>query len=81
MYLMQENLRYDKVAEAFGGRGEYVRTPEELRAALRRAYDEAVKNSVPTLIAAAGIKEFTIARLYPPGLAPSTEPGVGANMH
>jgi thiamine pyrophosphate-dependent acetolactate synthase large subunit-like protein len=78
---MQENLRYDKVAEAFGVRGEYVRTPEELRAALRRSYAEAAKNGTPTLIAAQAIKEFTNGKLYPPGFAPWTEPGVGANMH
>ena len=38
MYLFQENLRYDKMAEGLGARGEYVRTPEELRAALKRSY-------------------------------------------
>ena len=31
LYLFQENLRYDKMAEGLGARGEYVRTPEELR--------------------------------------------------
>jgi len=81
MYLMQENLRYDKIAEGLGVRGEYVRTPEELRSALKRSYDEAAKNGTPTLIAAQGIKEFTIPKLYPPGRGPLTEPGVGANMH
>ena len=29
--------RYDKVVEAFGGHGEYVERPEELRPALERA--------------------------------------------
>ena len=81
MYLMQENLRYDKVAEGLGVRGEYVRTPEELRSALKRSYDEAAKNSTPTLIVAQGIKEFKIPKLYPPGRGPETEPGVSANMH
>ena len=38
MYMFQENLRYDKIAESLGTRGEYVRTPEELRAALKRSY-------------------------------------------
>jgi thiamine pyrophosphate-dependent acetolactate synthase large subunit-like protein len=34
MYLFQESPRYDKMAEGLGARGEYVQTPEELRAAL-----------------------------------------------
>ncbi len=58
-----------------------MRTPEELRAALKRSYDEAAKNGTPTLIAAQAIKEFSNGKLYPPGFAPSTEPGVGANLH
>ena len=28
LHLFQENMRYDKVAEGFGARGEYVHTPE-----------------------------------------------------
>ena len=39
MYLFQENLRYDKIAEALGARGEYVKTPAELTAALQRIND------------------------------------------
>ena len=46
MYLFQENLRYDKMAENLGTRGEYVRTPEELRAALKRSYDAAEKQGL-----------------------------------
>ena len=38
MHLFQENLRYDKLAEALGGHGEYVTTPGEFRPALERAY-------------------------------------------
>ena len=37
LHLFQENIRYDRIAEALGAHGAYVRTPEELRAALQRA--------------------------------------------
>jgi len=40
------NARYDKVSEAFGGRGFFVNTPDELRKALH----EAAQESMPTLI-------------------------------
>ena len=81
MYLFQENLRYDKIAENLGARGEYVRTPEELRAALRRSYDAAAKQSYSTLINCQGIKEFNLDKLYPPALTFAPEPGVGAMSH
>jgi len=81
MYLFQENLRYDKMAEHLGARGEYVRTPEELRAALKRSYDAAGKQGHSTLINCQGIKEFNLASRYPPGLDFSPEPGVGAIKH
>jgi thiamine pyrophosphate-dependent acetolactate synthase large subunit-like protein len=81
MYLFQENLRYDKMAEHLGTRGEYVRTPEELRAALKRSYDAAARQGYSTLINCQGIREFNVARLYPPGLGFAPEPGVGAIRH
>lgn len=81
MYLFQENLRYDKIAEHLGARGEYVRTPEELRAALRRSYDAAAKQNFSTLINCQGIKEFNLDKLYPPALTFAPEPGVGAMSH
>ena len=40
------NARYDRVIEAFGGRGFFVNTPEELRTAL----SEAAHETMPTLI-------------------------------
>ena len=40
------NARYDRVIEAFGGRGFYVATPDELRQALR----DAARATMPTLI-------------------------------
>ena len=43
IHLFQENLRYDKLAEALGGHGEYVTRPAEFRPALERAYQVAVR--------------------------------------
>jgi thiamine pyrophosphate-dependent acetolactate synthase large subunit-like protein len=81
MYLFQENLRYDKLAEGLGARGEYVRTPEQLRDALGRSYKIAENERVSTLINCQALKEFSSARDYPPGLPRLVEPGVGSYMH
>lgn len=81
MYLFQENLRYDKMAEGLGARGEYVRTPEELREALKRSYQAAAQESLSTVINVQALKEFTSAKSYPPGVALNPEPGVGAFAH
>lgn len=81
MYLFQENLRYDLMAEGLGARGEYAHTPEQLRSALKRSYEGAVKESVSTLINVQALKEFTSARHYAPGVALNPEPGVGAFAH
>lgn len=64
-HLFQENLRYDLAAEALGCRGEYARTPEQLRAALQRAYDHAAKESLPTVINVQSIKEYSSNTQYP----------------
>jgi thiamine pyrophosphate-dependent acetolactate synthase large subunit-like protein len=81
LYLFQEDLRYDRIAENLGARGEYVRTPEELRAALKRSYDAAAKQGFSTLINCRGLGDFNLADRYPPGLDFSPEPGVGAIKH
>jgi thiamine pyrophosphate-dependent acetolactate synthase large subunit-like protein len=81
MYLMQENIRYDKMAEAMGARGEYCQTPEQFREALKRSYQAAAKEGACTLINCQGLKEFTTGRPYPPGIALNPEPGVGAFAH
>jgi thiamine pyrophosphate-dependent acetolactate synthase large subunit-like protein len=81
VYMFQENLRYDKMAEHLGVRGEYVCTPEELRVALTRSYDAAEKQGYSTLINCQGIKEFNLAEAYPPGLDFAPEPGIGAIRH
>ena len=81
LYLFQQNLRYDQMAEGLGARGEYVRTPEELREALKRSYQAATKESLSTLINCQGMKDFTSARKYPPGVALNAEPSCGSVAH
>ncbi|HEY4308746.1 MAG TPA: thiamine pyrophosphate-binding protein [Pirellulales bacterium] len=81
LYLFQQHLRYDKMAEGLGARGEYVRTPEELREALHRSYASATKENLSTLINCQGMKEFTSAKNYPPGVSLNPEPGCGAVAH
>ena len=81
MYLFQENLRYDKMAEGLGARGEYVRTADEMRAALKRSYEVASKENISTLINVQALKEFTSGKDYPPGIALNPEPGVGGFAH
>jgi acetolactate synthase I/II/III large subunit len=81
MYLFQENLRYDKMAEGLGARGEYVRTPEDFRKALKTSYEIAAKERVSTLINVQALKEFTSGKDYPPGNIINPEPGVGALAH
>ncbi len=44
------NARYDKVMEAFGGKGYHVETPEELRAALRASFDSGETTLINVMI-------------------------------
>ena len=81
MYIFQENLRYDKMAEGLGARGEYVSTQADFRAALKTAYDAASKERVSTLINVQGKKEFTARTPYPPGNQINSEPSAGALGH
>ena len=82
LYLFQENLRYDKIAEGLGCRGEYVKTPAEYTAALKRSYDAAVKERASTIINCQALKEFGSPADFPPGRAPSGgDPGVGSYRH
>jgi thiamine pyrophosphate-dependent acetolactate synthase large subunit-like protein len=75
VHLYQENLRYDKIAEALGAHGEYVRRPHELRPALERAYTTAAIHRRPAVINCQGRKEFWTS---PPGILPKVEPGCTA---
>ena len=81
MYLFQENLRYEKIGEALGARGEYVTSAADLGPALQRSYDMAAAEGVSTVINCQAIKEFWSARDYPPGLLQKAEPGCMAYYH
>jgi thiamine pyrophosphate-dependent acetolactate synthase large subunit-like protein len=81
LHLFQESIRYDRMAEALGAHGAYVRTPEELRAALVRSFDVASRQGLPSLINVQAKKEFTSPRDYPPGGGMGFEPGVSAFQH
>lgn len=78
MHLFQENLRYDKLAEALGAHGEYVMTPPQFRATLDRAYRVAVNERRPVLINCQGRKEFWTME---PGFLPKVEPGCMSYYH
>ena len=77
MYLLQENIRYDKVAEALGMYGEYVTRGEDFRAALERCYKLTSTEGIPTCINCQGIKEFGDDQKYPPG---NVWPEQGCNL-
>ena len=77
MYYFQENLRYDKVAEALGAHGEYVTRGEGFRAVLERCYRITATESIPTCINCQGIKEAGDSKQYPPG---SVWPQQGCNL-
>jgi thiamine pyrophosphate-dependent acetolactate synthase large subunit-like protein len=81
IHLFQENLRYDKVAEALGGYGEYVVTPGDFRPALERAYAVAVKERKPAIVNCQGRKEFWDREKFPPGSIGKIEPGVMSYYH
>ena len=81
IHLFQENLRYDKLAEALGGHGEYVTRPAEFRPALERAYQVAASESRPSVINCQGKKEFWDRSKFPPGSLGKIEPGVMSYYH
>lgn len=81
LHLFHENIRYDKMAEQLGCRGEYCTTPEQFRDALQRSYDIAAKESIPTLINVQALKEFSSAALYPPGPGAPPEPSIASHRH
>ena len=80
VHLFQENVRYDKMAEALGGHGEYVTTPDEFTPALERAYAVALNESRPAVINVQARKEFWL-RDQPPGFLGKIEPGVMSYYH
>jgi len=80
VHLFQENVRYDKMAEALGGYGEYVTTPGDFTPALERAYNVARDESRPAVINVQARKEFWL-RSQPPGFLGKVEPGVMSYYH
>jgi len=81
LHMFQENLRYDKMAEALGGAGEYVRTPGEFRPALERAWKVAATSNIPVVVNCQAKKEFWVKAQYEPGMIGKVEPGVMAYYH
>lgn len=81
VHLFQENLRYDKIAEALGGHGEYVAKPAEFGPALVRAYQVAANERKPALVNCQGKKEFWDREKFPPGALGKIEPGVMSYYH
>lgn len=80
-HLFQEDTRYDRIAEVYGARGEYVNTPEGFRAALQRAYDAAVRDRTSTLINCQGNRMFSLGKAYPPAGVGGAEPGLHGGAH
>jgi acetolactate synthase I/II/III large subunit len=81
LHLFQENLRYDRMAAALGGHGEYVTTPDQFLPALQRAYDIAAREGIPSVINCQAKKEFWLRDQYAPGFLGKVEPGVMAYYH
>ncbi|MGE0703192.1 MAG: thiamine pyrophosphate-binding protein [Vicinamibacterales bacterium] len=81
IHLFQENVRYDRLAEALGGHGEYVTTPAGFKPALERAYQVAAREGRPSVINCQGRKEFWNREQYPPGALGKIEPGVMSYYH
>ena len=81
MYVFQENLRYEKIGEALGVRGEYVSRAADFRPALERSYQIAAAEGVSTVINCQAIKEFWSSKDYPPGFLQKVEPGCMSYFH
>lgn len=81
LHLFQENVRYDKMAEALGGHGEYVTTPDQFLPALQRAYEIAARDGIPSVINCQAKKEFWLRDQFAPGFLGKAEPGVMAYYH
>ncbi|MGQ0732198.1 MAG: thiamine pyrophosphate-binding protein [Acidobacteriota bacterium] len=81
LHLFQEHVRYDKLAEALGGHGEFVTRPGDLRPALERAWQVAVRERRPSVINCQGKKEFWLRDQYPPGFLGKIEPGCMSYYH
>lgn len=58
------NVHYERVADAFGGYGEYVTVPAEIVPALRRALDSGKSSIVNVMIDPAGVTKADAVRAY-----------------
>ena len=82
MYAFQENIRYDKIAEALGARGEYITQPQDFLPALKRSYEIATKERISTLINCQSKWDYWWdPKKFPPGQLGKTEPGCMAYYH
>ena len=82
VHQFQENIQYHKISEALGGHGEYVQNASELKPALDRAWDVAVKNRLPTVINCQAKKEFWLGgSKWGPGMLGKIEPGCMSYNH
>jgi thiamine pyrophosphate-dependent acetolactate synthase large subunit-like protein len=82
VHQFQENIQYHKISEALGGHGEYVQTASELKPALDRAWNVAVKNRLPTVINCQAKKEFWLGgSKWGPGMLGKIEPGCMSYNH
>ena len=75
-------IQYHKISEALGGHGEYVQTAAELKPALDRAWDVAIKTRLPTVINCQAKKEFWLGgSKWGPGMLGKIEPGCMSYNH
>jgi thiamine pyrophosphate-dependent acetolactate synthase large subunit-like protein len=78
LHVFQEDLRYDRIAEALGAHGEHVTSAGDFTPALRRAFDIASAESRPAVLNCIGRKELWTE---PPGFLDKTEPGCMSYHH
>ena len=82
VHQFQENVRYHKIAEALGGHGESVHTPEQFAPALQRAWQVAVNKRLPSVINCHAKKEFWLGgKQWGPGMLGKIEPGCMSYNH
>ena len=74
-------IRGGLLADALGGHGEYVQTPDQFLPALQRAYDIAKNQGIPSVINCQAKKEYWLREQYQPGFLGKTEPGITSYYH
>jgi thiamine pyrophosphate-dependent acetolactate synthase large subunit-like protein len=81
LHLFQENVRYEKMSEALGGRGEYVTRPQDFLPALERAWKTAKSERLPVVLNCQAKKEFWLRSSTSPGFLGKIEPGCMSYYH